>query len=193
MIFSQSLCPFSAVHGTNNNSNAVSRRHLGDNFSQMLKIRSNCFVTTVDSRFLIACGFWDNSFRVFATETGKDTSDFPLPLYSFSLPSAKIVQIVFGHFGVVTCMARSECNITSDCYIASGSADCTVLLWHWNARTQSIVGEGDVPTPRATLTGHEQAVTSVVISAELGLVVSGSSSKSTWEGLLVSSCNYSCL
>lgn len=101
------------------------------------------------------------------------------PSLSFSLlrPAAKIVQIVFGHFGVVTCMARSECNITSDCYIASGSADCTVLLWHWNARTQSIVGEGDVPTPRATLTGHEQAVTSVVISAELGLVVSGSTSK----------------
>ena len=90
---------------------------------------------------------------------------------------AKIMQIVFGHFGVVTCLARSECNITSDCYIASGSADCTVLLWHWNARTQSIVGEGDVPTPRATLTGHEEAVTSVVISAELGLVVSGSTSK----------------
>ncbi|KAI8127766.1 Neurobeachin [Lucilia cuprina] len=110
-----------AQHTANNN--PMNRRHLGDNFSQMLRIRSNCFVVTVDSRFLIACGFWDNSFRVFNTE------------------SAKIVQIVFGHFGVVTCLARSECNITSDCYIASGSADCTVLLWHWNARTQSIVGE----------------------------------------------------
>ncbi|XP_037030161.1 neurobeachin isoform X5 [Bradysia coprophila] len=141
---------------TNNNNNPAIRRHLGDNFSQKLKIRSNCFVTTVDSRFLLACGFWDNSFRVFSTET------------------AKIVQIIYGHFGVVTCLSRSECNITSDCYIASGSSDCTVLLWHWNARTQSIVGEGEVPTPRATLTGHEQAVTSVVISAELGLVVSGS-------------------
>lgn len=141
---------------TNNNNNPGIRRHLGDNFSQKLKIRSNCFVTTVDSRFLLACGFWDNSFRVFSTET------------------AKIVQIIYGHFGVVTCLSRSECNITSDCYIASGSSDCTVLLWHWNARTQSIVGEGEVPTPRATLTGHEQAVTSVVISAELGLVVSGS-------------------
>lgn len=144
---------------TNGNNPAV-KRHLGDNFSQKLKIRANCFVTTVDSRFLIACGFWDNSFRVYLTET------------------AKIVQIVFGHFDVVTCLSRSECNITSDCYIASGSADCTVLLWHWNARTQSIVGEGEVPTPRATLTGHEQAVTAVVISAELGLVVSGSISKS---------------
>ncbi|XP_069686520.1 neurobeachin isoform X3 [Periplaneta americana] len=141
---------------TGNSSNPTQRRHLGDNFSQKIRIRSNCFVTTVDSRFLVACGFWDNSFRVFSTET------------------AKIVQIVFGHYGVVTCLSRSECNITSDCYIASGSADCTVLLWHWNARTQTIVGEGEVPTPRATLTGHEQPVSSVVISAELGLVVSGS-------------------
>lgn len=144
---------------TTAHNNPAVKRHLGDNFSQKIKIRSNCYVTTVDSRFLIACGFWDNSFRVFSTET------------------AKIVQIVFGHFDVVTCLSRSECNITSDCYIASGSADCTILLWHWNARTQSIVGEGEVPTPRATLTGHEQAVTSVVISAELGLVVSGSISK----------------
>ncbi|XP_018362085.1 PREDICTED: neurobeachin isoform X4 [Trachymyrmex cornetzi] len=140
----------------NSSNPTLQRRHLGDNFSQKLKIRSNCFVTTVDSRFLVACGFWDNSFRVFSTET------------------AKIVQIVFGHYGVVTCLSRSECNITSDCYIASGSADCTVLLWHWNARTQTIVGEGEAPAPRATLTGHEQPVTAVVISAELGLVVSGS-------------------
>lgn len=173
---------------TSNNNNNALKRHLGDNFSQKMKIRWNCFVTTVDSRFLIACGFWDNSFRVFSTETG---------LYSFSSIfffcfyfyiethinyffvdgvhiTAKIVQIIFGHYGVVTCLSRSECNITSDCYIASGSADCTVLLWHWNARSQTIIGDGDIPTPRATLTGHEQPVSTVVISAELGLVVSGS-------------------
>ena len=87
------------------------------------------------------------------------------------------MQIVFGHFGVVTCLGRSECNITSDCYIASGSADCTVLLWHWNARCQAIVGDGDNPTPRATLTGHDTPVTALVISAELGLVVSSSECK----------------
>ena len=39
------------------------RRHLGDNFSQKIKMRTNCFVVTVDSRFIISCGFWDNSFR----------------------------------------------------------------------------------------------------------------------------------
>ncbi|XP_064482280.1 neurobeachin-like isoform X2 [Ornithodoros turicata] len=138
---------------------APHKRHLGDTFSQHVRMRSCCFVTTVDSRFLVACGFWDKSFRVFSTE------------------SAKIVQIVYGHFGVVTCLARSECNITSDCYIASGSVDCTVLLWHWNARTQAIAGDNanpDTPTPRATLTGHENQVNCIVVSAELGLVVSGS-------------------
>ncbi|XP_043473809.1 neurobeachin isoform X2 [Leptopilina heterotoma] len=139
-----------------NSSNVALRRHLGDNFSQKVKIRSNCFITTIDSRFIVACGFWDNSFRVFSTET------------------AKIVQIIFGHYGVVTCLTRSDLNAMTDCYIASGSADCTVLLWHWNARTQTIVGEGETPAPRATLTGHEQPVTAVAISVELGLVVSGS-------------------
>lgn len=29
------------------------KRHLGDNFSQKVKMRANCFVTTVDSKFLI--------------------------------------------------------------------------------------------------------------------------------------------
>ncbi|XP_076348497.1 neurobeachin-like [Tachypleus tridentatus] len=46
------------------------RRHLGDNFSEHVQMRYNSFVTTVDSQFLLACGFWDNSFRVFSTETG---------------------------------------------------------------------------------------------------------------------------
>ncbi|CAG4994377.1 unnamed protein product [Parnassius apollo] len=135
---------------------ALSRRQLGDNFSQRVKARSNCFVTTVDSRFLIAAGFWDNSFRVFSTET------------------AKIVQIIFGHYGVVTCVSRSECNITSDCYIASGSEDCTVLLWHWSARHGGVVGEGEAPSPRATLSGHDAPLNAVLVSAELGLVVSSS-------------------
>ena len=33
------------------------------------------------------------------------------------------------------------------------------------------------PTPKATLTGHQSEVTCVVVSAELGIVVSGSAGK----------------
>jgi len=149
-----SMDPVLAV--VTNTTGQMARRHLGEDFSQKLRMGPNCFVATVDSRFIIAAGFWDNSFRIFSAE------------------SAKITQIIFGHYGVVTCLARSECNISSDCYIVSGSEDCTVLLWHWNARTQSIVGEGETPTPRAILTGHENTISCVSISAELGLVVSGS-------------------
>ena len=48
------------------------RRHLGDNFSQRVGlIRSALLLTTVDSRFIIAGGFWDNSFRVFNADTGE--------------------------------------------------------------------------------------------------------------------------
>lgn len=65
---------------------------------------------------------------------------------------AKIVQIVFGHYGVVTCLSRSECNITSDCYVASGSQDCTVLLWHWNARTQVTCPVDPVKTHKTRIT-----------------------------------------
>ena len=119
-----SMDPVLAV--VTNSTGQQARRHLGDDFSQKIKMRTNTFVATVDSRFVIAAGFWDNSFRVFSAET------------------AKITQIIFGHWGVVTCLARSECNNTSDCYIVSGSEDCTVLLWHWNARSKAIVGEGEV-------------------------------------------------
>lgn len=101
----------------------LARRHLGDNFSQKVRMRSNCFITTVDSRFLMACGFWDNSFRVFTTDTGTYNNIILTELFRgkfLLLFLAKIAQIVYGHFGIVTCLSRSECNITSDCYIASG-------------------------------------------------------------------------
>lgn len=34
----------------------------------------------MDSRFLVACGFWDNSFRVFSTETGNKACGYAFAL-----------------------------------------------------------------------------------------------------------------
>ncbi|MGH0141932.1 UNVERIFIED_CONTAM: hypothetical protein FKN15_043101 [Acipenser sinensis] len=88
----------------------------------------------------------------------------------------KLTQIVFGHWDVVTCLARSESYIGGDCYIVSGSRDATLLLWYWSGR-HHIIGDNpnnsDYPAPRAVLTGHDHEVVCVSVCAELGLVISG--------------------
>uniref|UniRef100_A0A8C6LR58 Neurobeachin n=1 Tax=Nothobranchius furzeri TaxID=105023 RepID=A0A8C6LR58_NOTFU len=132
------------------------RRQIPDLLDQSIQISSQCFVIAANNRFILLCGFWDKSFRVYSTDTGK------------------LTQIVFGHRDVVTCLARSESYIGGDCYILSGSRDATLLLWYWNGK-HSCIGEssGTFVTPRAILTGHDCEVTCVSVCAELGLVISG--------------------
>ncbi|XP_015200106.2 lipopolysaccharide-responsive and beige-like anchor protein isoform X1 [Lepisosteus oculatus] len=134
------------------------RRQITDLLDQSIQIHSQCFVITADNRFILVCGFWDKSFRVYSTDSGK------------------LTQIVFGHRDVVTCLARSESYIGGDCYVLSGSRDATLLLWYWNGKNSSI-GENpgtEFVTPRAILTGHDCEITCATVCAELGLVISGS-------------------
>ncbi|KAJ8262151.1 hypothetical protein GJAV_G00163030 [Gymnothorax javanicus] len=134
------------------------RRQITDLLDQSIQVHSQCFTITADNRFILVCGFWDKSFRV------------------YSIDSGKLTQIVFGHRDVVTCLARSESYIGGDCYILSGSRDATLLLWYWNGKSCS-VGENlntEFVTPRAILTGHDCEITCATVCAELGLVVSGS-------------------
>uniref|UniRef100_A0A8D3CXW6 Neurobeachin n=1 Tax=Scophthalmus maximus TaxID=52904 RepID=A0A8D3CXW6_SCOMX len=134
------------------NNSGVNKRQITDLVDQSIQINTHCFVVTADNRYILVCGFWDKSFRVYSTETGK------------------LTQIVFGHWDVVTCLARSESYIGGDCYIVSGSRDATLLLWYWSGRHHII---GDYPAPRAVLTGHDHEVVCVSVCAELGLVISG--------------------
>nr|XP_057936361.1 neurobeachin-like isoform X5 [Doryrhamphus excisus] len=140
------------------NSAASNKRQITDLVDQSIQISTQCFVVTADNRYILVCGFWDKSFRVYSSETGK------------------LTQIVFGHWDVVTCLARSESYIGGDCYIVSGSRDATLLLWYWSGR-HHIIGDNpvntDFPAPRAVLTGHDQEVACVAVCAELGLVISG--------------------
>lgn len=52
----------------------IARRHLGDSFDHRLAIRWNNFVSTTDSRCIIACGYPDYSFRVVDTDSGMNST-----------------------------------------------------------------------------------------------------------------------
>jgi len=47
------------------------RRTLGDNFDERIKLSRSNFATSIDNKIIFACGFWDNSFRVFQSDSGK--------------------------------------------------------------------------------------------------------------------------
>ncbi|XP_010162845.1 lipopolysaccharide-responsive and beige-like anchor protein, partial [Antrostomus carolinensis] len=105
------------------------RRQITDLLDQSIQVHSQCFVITSDNRYILVCGFWDKSFRVYSTDSGK------------------LIQVIFGHWDVVTCLARSESYIGGNCYILSGSRDATLLLWYWNGKTNTI---GDNPRGKQT-------------------------------------------
>ncbi|XP_062513649.1 neurobeachin-like isoform X2 [Corticium candelabrum] len=143
------------------------QRRLGEPLDQRVTPSSACFTLTGDHKYILACGYWDSSYKCFSTDTGR------------------MVQSVFGHHNIVTCISYSPqfgfpgsfSAVTGDGLVASGSLDATVLIWQYSARVQRIVGydEDDViVNSRAILTGHEHPIICLAVSGSHGLVVSGS-------------------
>nr|CAH8853482.1 unnamed protein product [Trichobilharzia regenti] len=96
-------------------------RCLGNDFDENMQITSNQFVVTADSRAVIQCGYYDRSFRIYGSR------------------SNRLIQAVFGHSDIVTCLARSECHFSQYYYLASGSRDCTVMLWMFSMQRLCVV------------------------------------------------------
>ncbi|TNN17645.1 Neurobeachin, partial [Schistosoma japonicum] len=131
-------------------------RCLGHDFDENLRITSNQFVVTADSRAVVLCGYYDKSFRIYGSSNGR------------------LIQAVFGHSDIVTCLARSECHLSQYHYLASGSRDCTVMLWMFSIQRSCVVNSQGLPNPLFILNGHETSINCISLSAELGLVLSGS-------------------
>ncbi|CAF4271366.1 unnamed protein product [Rotaria sp. Silwood2] len=137
------------------------RRHLGDNFDECIQRRHQSFVVTADNRFIISTGYCDKSFRVQNTDMARTT------------------QVLYGHFDIVTCTCRSDITIAGNCFIATGSRDSTVCIWIWNGTKGAVVdkeypNQEINPSPAVILTGHDTEIVCLWISAELGVVSSGS-------------------
>lgn len=146
----------SPMTNENNNSNNIN----DDSTADEIKWPCAHYVVTLNGKYIIMGSFYDNSFRVFTTETGK------------------LCQVIYGHRAPITCLARSDGNALADFYLATGSQDCSLLIWFWNERYAQIEGSGvsavHNPLPKLTISGHETPVLSALISAELGLIISGS-------------------
>jgi len=59
----------------------------------------------------------------------------------FPYIAGRVVQVVYGHFDVVTCISRSEVNMVHDCFIVTGSKDCTCMLWQWSGQKHRVYSD----------------------------------------------------
>ena len=114
-------------------------------------LSSQLFAVHPSSKLLFSCGYWDHSFKVTVTETGK------------------LLQSINQHKDAVTCLTLAT-NF-GQTWLVTGSRDCTLMVWEVNHRDiEHPIGSA----PLHILYGHDDAVTTVSINADLDIVVSGS-------------------
>uniref|UniRef100_A0A8D2QND8 Neurobeachin like 1 n=1 Tax=Zosterops lateralis melanops TaxID=1220523 RepID=A0A8D2QND8_ZOSLA len=122
-------------------------RSMSGPFAPGLEITSKLFAVSHDAKLLFSGGHWDNSIRV------------------TSLTKGKLMGQHIRHMDIVTCLAIDHCGI----HLISGSRDTTCIIWEIGG-----VPVGLAPKPLQILYGHTDEVSSVGISTELDMAVSGS-------------------
>uniref|UniRef100_A0A8B9SQH5 Neurobeachin like 1 n=1 Tax=Anas platyrhynchos TaxID=8839 RepID=A0A8B9SQH5_ANAPL len=133
--------------------NPKTQRSMSGPFAPGLEITSKLFAVSHDAKLLFSGGHWDNSIRV------------------TSLTKGKLIGQHIRHMDIVTCLAIDYCGI----HLISGSRDTTCIIWQ--IVQQGGVPVGLAPKPLQILYGHTDEVTSVGISTELDMAVSGSKDK----------------
>ncbi|KAK2169991.1 hypothetical protein LSH36_5g09019 [Paralvinella palmiformis] len=130
-------------------SNLKTRRCLSGPFAPDIQVSSHLFAVSHDAKLVFSGGHWDNSLRV------------------YSLAKAKTIMHVIRHIDIVTCIALDTCGS----HLISGSRDTTCILWKIDMQTSS--SPGIQMKPLHILYGHTAEVSTVAISVELDMVVTG--------------------
>ncbi|XP_075036253.1 neurobeachin-like protein 1 [Mixophyes fleayi] len=129
--------------------NQKTQRFVSGPFAPGLEITSKLFVVSHDGKVLFSGGHWDNSIRV------------------SSLAKGKVIGQHIRHMDIVTCLATDYCGI----HLISGSRDTTCMIWQISQ--QGGVSGDLFAKPMQILYGHTDEITSVGISTELDMAVSG--------------------
>ncbi|XP_072337816.1 neurobeachin-like protein 1 isoform X1 [Scyliorhinus torazame] len=130
--------------------NSKTQRSVTGPFAPGLEVNSKLFVMSHDGKLLFSGGHWDNSIRVTSIAKGKLTGQH------------------IRHMDIVTCLATDYCGI----HLISGSRDTTCMIWQ--ILQQGGIAVGLALKPMQILYGHTEEITSVAISTELDMAVSGS-------------------
>ncbi|KAJ5079919.1 beach domain-containing protein lvsc [Anaeramoeba ignava] len=118
---------------------------IGVSFAKDFNNFQECLAMDKNSKYIVCCGFYDNTFKIF------DIENF------------KMIQSISKHLDIVNC---SKMNWK---YIVTGSQDTTVIVWEIDLK------EGKVKEiPKHIFFEHEKEVKSVAISIEYDIVLSGS-------------------
>lgn len=158
-IRSQSENPDESLSTAGGSSSNSSRRGISSSQQSAMRnsahvmeghLSSRLFAFLPEGKLLFSCGHWDHSLRATSTESGR------------------LVQSVCQHSDVITCVALAK--DFGQTWLVTGSRDCTLMVWAVNAASDIPLSEH----PLHTLCGHDDAVTSVAVSPELDVVVSGS-------------------
>ncbi|KAJ5073637.1 beige/beach-related [Anaeramoeba ignava] len=118
---------------------------IGVSFSQDFHNLQGSFQMDKNLRFLICCGFCDDTFKIFDAE------------------NYKMTQSVSRHKDIVNCLAIDSR------YLVTGSKDTTVIVWEFSLRSGKVRQE-----PQTVFFEHEKEVRSVALSVDYDIVLSGS-------------------
>eukprot|EP01156_Anaeramoeba_ignava_P006077 Anaeramoba_ignava/a347683_55.p1 GENE.a347683_55~~a347683_55.p1 ORF type:complete len:2217 (+),score=613.13 a347683_55:83-6733(+) len=117
----------------------------GVSFAPDIRSFSGCAAIDCNARFIICCGFWDDTFKI------------------FSIENSKMTQSISRHKNVVTCLALDGE------YLVTGSRDTTVIVWKYDEK------EGKVyEKPKHVFLVHDREVNSVDLKTRFDIVVSAS-------------------
>eukprot|EP01156_Anaeramoeba_ignava_P023199 Anaeramoba_ignava/c21393_g5_i1.p1 GENE.c21393_g5_i1~~c21393_g5_i1.p1 ORF type:complete len:855 (+),score=236.78 c21393_g5_i1:631-3195(+) len=126
------------------------KKNIGVSFASDIRPSSKILSCSKDGRFIICCGFCDDTLKIFETET------------------SRMIQNISKHQNVVSCLSLDST------FLATGSKDTTIIIWDFDEK------EGKVnEVPRHLIFDHDHEITSLDLNSNLDVLVSGSAN-STW-------------
>jgi hypothetical protein len=166
--------PFSSASAANSATatgvlDVLLRKRIPFPFSPQVRITEQNFAMFSRNKdVLMSCGHWDASVKC------------------TKIPSASIVQSIWRHKDLISCMAMCE----QDSVLVTGSHDTTVIIWETQLEPTdksddsltagAALGAAANMTcwikmqPRHILYGHDDILTCLAVDADLDVVISGS-------------------